>query len=501
MMTRAAFRQKAGVVVAMGALLALVGCTSPVHDAAPVAPKGHVTSSLPMSVSTIQSLYSQDLVARINAERAARSSAVVPIPQLAVDSGLQASAQAWSQYMSSTGTVEDPALPACSGPVTQVCVVAANSGDTGYGFWPGDGSDGMNGDYMASAGHRENELGASYTEVGVGVTCADNQAWTVELFGYQQGDISSANARQATQNAVEGSPPPADPAVAGAPSGDPVYCPGQTYGPNGEVTAAGGQYPYPYAVPSVPGEPNDSAVVGMAATANSGGYWLARADGTVSALGDAVDYGSMGNANLNAPITSLVATPDGKGYWLLGADGGIFSFGDAGFYGSMGGHALNAPIVGLAPTPDGRGYWLVGSDGGIFSFGDAKFYGSMGGQYLNAPVVGMAADDTTGGYWLVGSDGGIFSFGASFHGSTGSLHLNQPVVGMTPTGNDGGYWFVASDGGIFAFGDATFRGSAGDMTLNAPMVGMAADKSSGGYWMVGSDGGIFADGAPFYGAN
>ena len=32
----------------------------------------------------------------------------------------------------------------------QVCAFAANSGDSGYGFWPGDGSDGMDGDYMAS---------------------------------------------------------------------------------------------------------------------------------------------------------------------------------------------------------------------------------------------------------------------------------------------------------------------------------------------------------------
>jgi hypothetical protein len=501
---RPALRRRAGVVVAMGALLALVGCSGPLHDSSPVAksPKGKETSSLPMSLPAVETLYSEDMVARINAERAARGTAQIAIPQLAVDPGLQATAQAWSAYLASSGTVEDPALPPCTGTGGDVCAFAANSGNTGSGFWPGDGSDGMNGDYMSSPGHRQNELGASYTNVGVGVTCADNQAWTVELFGYPATDIPSANARQATQNAVEGDPVAAAPAaVAGAPSGDPVYCPGQTYGPNGEVTTDGGQYPYPYPVPSVPGEPNGSAVVGMAATADSGGYWLARSDGTVSAHGDAVDYGSMAGANLAAPITSIVATPDGKGYWLLGSDGGIFAFGDAGFYGSMGGHPLNAPIVSLAPTADGKGYWLVGADGGIFAFGDAGFYGSMGGQALRAPVVGMAADDATGGYWLIGSDGGVFAFNAPFMGSTGSITLNRPVVGITATAGDDGYWFVASDGGLFAFGDAAFHGSAGNMTLNAPMVGMAADLSTGGYWMVGSDGGIFSDDAPFYGAD
>ena len=90
------------------------------------------------------------------------------------------------------------------GAPSQVCVFAANSGSTGYGFWPGDGSDGMDGDYMASAGHRQNELGAAYTDVGVGVTCSGNQAWTVELFGYAYGDVPSASARQAARTHRQG---------------------------------------------------------------------------------------------------------------------------------------------------------------------------------------------------------------------------------------------------------------------------------------------------------
>jgi uncharacterized protein YkwD len=513
-------RHRLATVAGIAALLTLLSftlaaCTSQVNDASKVA-KAATRSNLPFNragalkgtttgldeaVPGVEDVYAQDMVARINAERAARSSAGVPIPQLAVDPQIQAQAQAWSAHMAAMGSVQDPSLPPCDEVADQVCVLAANSGNTGYGYWPGDGSDGMNADYMNSANHRQNELGAAYNLVGVGVTCADNQAWTVEMFGYSYGDLPSAYAREQSQNLYQGDPVPSSPVVAGAPSGDPVYCPGQTYGPNGAITTTGGQYPYPYPVTSVAGEPNVAAAstVSVASTPDSRGYWLARADGSVVALGDAVNYGSMAGASLSAPIAHLVPTPNGKGYWLVAGDGGIFAFGDAGFYGSMGGHPLNAPVVDLAPTSDGKGYWLVASDGGIFAFGDAKFEGSMGGHPLNRPVVGLAADYHTGGYWEVASDGGMFAFGAPFYGSAGSLVLNQPVNGMAPTPSGQGYWLVASDGAIFAYGDAPFHGSTGGMALNDPIVGMAADRDTGGYWLAGSDGGIFAFGAPYYG--
>jgi len=473
-----------------------------------MAPAGHVALPRPgvaavtPSLDAVQSLYAQDLVARTNAERAARNSTVQPVPQLAVDPGLATQAQAWSAQLAATGQVQDPPLSACgpSPSAGQICEMAGNAGVSGNGFWSGDGSDGMEGAYMSSTGHRQNMLNAGYDTVGVGVSCSGGQAWTVELFGYAYNNLGLAQSRQSTQNAIEGAPVPQGPTVAGPQTGDPVYCPGQTVGPNSQTTATGGQYPYPFAVPPVPGEPLATSAVGMAAAAGAG-YWVARSDGTVAARGTATDFGSMAGQPLVAPIRHIVGTPDGRGYWLVAADGGTFSFGDAAFYGSTGGHPLNAPVVDMAPTPDGRGYWLVAADGGIFSFGDAAFYGSTGSLRLNALIVGMAPTGDGRGYWLVGADGGIFAFGdAGFYGSTGSLRLNALIVGMAPAPGGHGYWLVASDGGIFALGSAPFQGSAGSVPLQAPITGMAASTSTGGYWLVAADGGVFAFAAPFAGA-
>ena len=243
------------------------------------------------------------------------------------------------------------------------------------------------------------------------------------------------------------------------------------------------------------------AVIGIAATADGGGYWLAATDGGVFSFGDAPFHGSMGGQHLNAPIVAIAASPDGGGYWLVASDGGVFAFGDAGYFGSMGGRPLNKPIVGIVASADGQGYWLVASDGGVFSFGDAQFHGSMGGQHLNQPVVGVAADWATGGYWEVASDGGVFSFGAPFFGSTGSLHLNRPVVAINASPDGNGYRFVASDGGVFDYGDAGYFGSMGGRPLNAPMTGMATTPRDHGYWEVAADGGIFGFGdAGFHGS-
>jgi hypothetical protein len=241
----------------------------------------------------------------------------------------------------------------------------------------------------------------------------------------------------------------------------------------------------------------------MAITPDGNGYWVATANGDVSAFGDAPSYGSLVGKPLNQPIVGMAATPDGKGYWLVAADGGVFAYGDAHFYGSEGGHHLNQPVVGMVATPDGKGYWLVAADGGIFTFGTARFFGSTGGEHLNRPIVGMAATPDGNGYWLVASDGGVFAFGtARFFGSTGGEHLDRPVVGMAATSDGQGYWLVASDGGVFTFGDAPFLGSQAGHRLNAPVDSIEATQNGAGYWLVAGDGGVFTFGhARFMGSD
>ncbi len=129
-------------------------------------------------------------------------------------------------------------------------------------------------------------------------------------------------------------------------------------------------------------------------------------DGGIFSYGDAQFYGSTGSLHLNQPIVGMAATADDGGYWLVAADGGIFSYGDAQFYGSTGSIHLNKPIVGMAATSDGNGYWLVASDGGIFTYGDAQFWGSSGSLALDQPIVGMAPTPDGNGYWLVAADAG-----------------------------------------------------------------------------------------------
>jgi len=239
--------------------------------------------------------------------------------------------------------------------------------------------------------------------------------------------------------------------------------------------------------PSVP-----SPFEAMASSGDSGGYWLAQADGGVFTFGDAAFYGSLPADGIvpKGQIVAIVPSHDGKGYWLASADGGVFSFGDAPFFGSVGGNPPGQPIVGMAATADGQGYWEVDADGSVYPFGDAVSYGQIKGQ-PNEPIVGMSTTADGLGYWLVAADGGVFSYGdAVFHGSMGGRQLNEPVVGMSGDPATGGYWLVAADGGIFGF-DAPFYGSTGNLHLIGPITGMESTPGGLGYRFVAADGGLF----------
>ena len=240
------------------------------------------------------------------------------------------------------------------------------------------------------------------------------------------------------------------------------------------VASDGGVFSFgqPYCGSDMAG-PGSSPVVGIAMAPDTGGYWLASADGAVQGYGQAIAYSSLNAEPLSSPIVGIAATPDGHGYWLAAADGDVFAFGDAHYYGSMASAHLNSPVVGIATTPDGLGYRLAAADGGVFCFGDGRYHGSLAGVHINSKIVGIVPDLAKGGYWLVAADGGVFSFGTPYSGSTGRMKLNQAVVGMAATADARGYWLVARDGGVFGFGDAPFQGSMGSRVLNAPVAAIA----------------------------
>jgi hypothetical protein len=198
------------------------------------------------------------------------------------------------------------------------------------------------------------------------------------------------------------------------------------------------------------------------------GYWLAGSDGSVSAHGDAVGYGSLLGVRLNKPVVAIAATRDGRGYWLAAADGGVFTFGDAGFYGSAAHVHLVGRVVAIAATPDGRGYWLAAADGGVFTFGDARFYGSAAGSVpAGARVVGLAA--SAAGYWLALSNGQVRGFADAHNYGPGSAG----TVGIAATGDAFGYWVVSGGGRVQPFGDAVNDGSASGVLNGVTVLAMA----------------------------
>jgi peptidoglycan hydrolase-like protein with peptidoglycan-binding domain len=144
------------------------------------------------------------------------------------------------------------------------------------------------------------------------------------------------------------------------------------------------------------------------------------ADGGIFAFGDAHFFGSTGAIHLDAPVVGMAATPDGQGYWLAAADGGIFSYGDATFYGSMGGQTLDNPVAGIAPTHDGHGYWLLPAVQiplATLQLGDNS-----------AAVLAVQQRLTELGYW-VGTPNGVFG-----DSTQQAVYAIQKAAGLPRTG-------------------------------------------------------------------
>jgi hypothetical protein len=93
---------------------------------------------------------------------------------------------------------------------------------------------------------------------------------------------------------------------------------------------------------------------------------LVAADGGIFTFGTAAFHGSTGDRKLNSPIVGMAATADGGGYWLVAADGGIFTFGTAAFHGSGADRGLQSPVVAMTRTSSG--YSITAADGTVLGF-------------------------------------------------------------------------------------------------------------------------------------
>ena len=217
--------------------------------------------------------------------------------------------------------------------------------------------------------------------------------------------------------------------------------------------------------------------------------WVLEASGRVHELGGAPNLGDA--AASASPAVDLVATRDGKGYWVVRADGTVSAHGSAGHFGDLSGFALARPAIALAPTPTGKGYVILGQDGGVFAFGDAGFFGSVPGvsPLAAARTTAVEIQVASAGYRIIHDDGGVFAFGnASFIGSVPGVlrgrSLDRPIVAAVDDGN-GAYAMVGGDGGVFAFG-MSFHGSIAGVA-GTDIVGAAGDRA-GGYALLDTDG-------------
>jgi hypothetical protein len=206
-------------------------------------------------------------------------------------------------------------------------------------------------------------------------------------------------------------------------------------------------------------------IVGMAASADGGGYWLAGASGRIWAFGDAARLGWTPRPQ---PVAGIVGDPAG-GYWLFTSSGSVYRVGNARWFGSPAAHHAHGPqIVGMAASTDGGGYWLVGASGRVWAFGDAA---RLGWTPRPQPVAGIAGDPS-GGYWLFTASGSVYATSRThWYGSPAASGARRPaIVGMAATADGGGYWLVGASGRVWAYGDAARLPA---LRHAHPIVGMA----------------------------
>ncbi len=206
---------------------------------------------------------------------------------------------------------------------------------------------------------------------------------------------------------------------------------------DGAVVALGG-------APALGSAPTRQAdVVGIAATADGNGYWLATASGRVLHFGDA---GTFAGPQAMTTVVGIAAGPAGRGYWLLDSAGNVYPYG-APFHGEASGDSRS--FSSISATPDHRGYWLLATDGTVMGFGDARSYKAPGGTRRS--FVAMAAQPDGKGLWAVGSDGTVARYGQA--PAVAAKVVGSPAA-LVPSPTGSGYLELLRGGQLRRYGQA-----------------------------------------------
>ena len=183
-------------------------------------------------------------------------------------------------------------------------------------------------------------------------------------------------------------------------------------------------------------------VVGAAATPDGAGYWLTTAAGRVYPFGDATPQqpaastassaAAPADTSDPAPVVGIAATSDGGGYWLAHSDGEVAPFGDAGLGGGSAAPAPAGGIVAVAapgppPAATRAAHWALAQIGKPYVYGGTgpdgfdcsglvmSAYGAVGihlprvaqDQYDAGPLLAAGATLEPGDVVFFGTPSGI----------------------------------------------------------------------------------------------
>jgi uncharacterized protein YkwD len=154
--------------------------------------------------TTVAGKITQELFARLNAERQARG-----LRALKWDDSLANMASDWTEHMASTKDFEHRDLGTASSlpGISKFSALGENiAWVEGY---PNEAMQ-LHTGWMKSDGHRSNMLQPGFDSVGIAVVCSDGRAWATQNFGR----LDSSSAPEMTS-----STPPQNPIVATAPDG------------------------------------------------------------------------------------------------------------------------------------------------------------------------------------------------------------------------------------------------------------------------------------------